>query len=236
MDSTVLLMANLESTNLHEAEFSKGVHRLAAFKRVSGSLNASNTTKDADEGGGKQNHGRLVTSVVAYTGDFHHLSLNNFVSDILNAKYSFTRLPALPTIKTRSKKNEEAERAKRQRYSDQKMREAQRSQGSTSDQQRSPDGIFTKEQRKADRDRLRDEHRKKQKVRDLTPEEIAERERLRRQRMEEEAAKWNVLPDDAPPEGELFDEEIDDNAAYEDKESGFGEGLDTEEDIMDLDS
>jgi hypothetical protein len=54
--------------------------------------------------------------------------------------------------------------------------------------------------------------------------------------MEEEAAKWNVLPDDAPPEGELFDEEIDDNAAYEDKESGFGEGLDTEEDIMDLDS
>jgi len=237
MDSSVLLMTNLESTNLHEAEFSKGTHRLAAFKKVSGSLNVSNATKDADEAAaGKQNHGRLVTSVVAYTGDFHHLSLNNFISDILNAKYSFTRLPALPVIKTRSKKNEQAERTKRQRYSDQKMREAQRKQDSTSDQQRSPDGIFTKEQRKADRDRLRDEHRKKQKVRDLTPEEIAERERLRRQRMEEEAAKWNVLPDDAPPEGEMMEEDIDNNAAYADEDAGFGEWIDAEEDIMDLDS
>jgi hypothetical protein len=230
MDSSVLLMTNLESTNLHEADFSKGTHRLAAFKKVSGSLNVSNATND-EGAGGKHNHGRLVTSVVAYTGDFHHLSLNNFMSDILNAKYSFARLPALPVIKTRSKKNEEAERTKRQRYSDQKMREAQRKQEFTSDQQRSPDGIFTKEQRKADRDRLRDEHRKKQKVRDLTPEEIAERERLRRQRMEEEAAKWNVLPDDAPPEGEMMEEQID-----ADEEAGFGEGIDAEEDIMDLDS
>jgi hypothetical protein len=236
MDSSVLLMTNLESTNLHEAEFSKGGHRLVAFKKISGSLNASNSTTDADDGGGKKNHGRLVTSVVAYTGSFHHLSLNNFITDILNGKYLFSRLPALPTIKTRSKKNEEAERTKRKRYLDQKMREAQRQQDSSSsnDQQRSPDGIFTKEQRKADRDRLREEHRKKQNVRDLTPEEIAERERLRRKRMEEEAAKWNVLPDDAPPEGELLNEETDIDGETEGNEAGDSEVFD-EEDVMDLD-
>ena len=190
----------------------------------------SNASKFDEGEEGKQNPGRLVTSVVAYTGkSFHQSSLSSFLADIVNGKYLFTKLPALPAIKTRSKKNEEAEGTKRKRYLDRKFRETQRQHESSSQsQQRTSDGIFTKEQRKADRDRLRDDHRKVNKVRDLTPEEIAERERNRRQRMEEEAAKWNVLPDDAPPEDAFNEEHEEENGEMDLDEA-------SDEDVVDLD-
>lgn len=230
LDSSNLILTNLEQTNIRESEFTKGEHRLVVFKKISGSLTASNASKFDEGEESKHNPGRLVTSVVAYTGtSFHHSSLSSFLADIVNGKYLFTKLPALPAIKTRSKKNEEAEGTKRKRYLDRKVRETQRQHESSSQsQQRTSDGIFTKEQRKADRDRLRDDHRKVNKVRDLTPEEIAERERNRRQRMEEEAAKWNVLPDDAPPEDAFNEEHEEENGEMDLDEV-------SDEDVVDLD-
>jgi len=237
VDSNVLLLTNLENTNLAEAEFTKGQHRLGVFKKVSGSLSASNTTTDGE--GENEDTGRLITSMVAYTGSsFHHLTLSNFLTDAVIGKYKFAKLPALPAVKTRSKKNEETERTKRQRYLERQARASQKEQESSSSQYRqqtTTDGAFTKDQRKAERDRLREEHRKKNNVRDLTPEEILDRERARRQRMEEEAANWNMLPEDAPPEGEYFGEEEED---YDTSDEGGVENMVAEEDeeeVMDLD-
>ena len=67
--------------------------------------------------------------------------------------------------------------------------------------------------------RNRAEHHKAQNIKPKTPEEIAEMERKRRLRMEEEAAKWNMMEEDAPEEGEpVVEEEYD--IGMEDVEDG----------------
>ena len=53
----------------------------------------------------------------------------------------------------------------------------------------------TKEGRCLERERCRAEHNVENDNLPKTPEEIAEMEKRRRQRMEEEAAKWNIRVD-----------------------------------------
>jgi hypothetical protein len=91
-------------------------------------------------------------------------------------------------------------------------------------------------------------------VREKTPEEIAEMERQRRIRMDEEAARWNIASEDAPEEGEPIVDEFnlddimgDDDEEEKDEESGsarkhktkhhdHGEGDEENgEDVLDLD-
>ena len=69
-----------------------------------------------------------------------------------------------------------------------------------------------------------------QMVREKTPEEIAEMERQRRIRMEEEAERWNMAPEDLPETGEPLDGEM-----YEEEDYADEEEEDEEEDVMDLD-
>ena len=79
---------------------------------------------------------------------------------------------------------------------------------------------------------------KKNNLKPKTPEEIAEMERKRRARMEEEAAKWNVggeedFADEGEPVGEGYDEDIDFDDGEEelvDMDDG-----DDDEDVLDLD-
>jgi hypothetical protein len=151
------------------------------------------------------------------------------------------KVSTLPSIKTRTKKLEEEERAKRQRRQDQQQRGQDKDSGGT------PGGYFTDndgsaEGRKAERERRRAEHRKSNpNFKEKTPEEIAEMERKRRARMEEEAAKWNMAPDDAPDEGEQVDGGNDGSYSMdwddEDTDGANGDQNDDEddEDVLDLD-
>ena len=143
-----------------------------------------------------------------------------------------TNIPALPQIKTRTKKLEESERLKRDRKKDQARKKAQDDQKPPQPQTfTANDG--TKEGRRLERERRRAEHNKENNVKPKTPEEIAEMERKRRERMEEEAAKWNIgAEEDGGEGGESIEEE------YEDVDEGDfvdDEDEDEDEDIMDLD-
>lgn len=222
VDSTVLYVLNLEE---HLPELN-GQPRFAVLKKVSGSL----------EVGGD----RLITSIAPldkYSGATY-LSMSNLVGDVVSGKVSPEKIASLPVIKTRSKKLEEQEKAKRQRREDQKRRQQEGSGGST------PGGAFhtndgSREGRRAERERRRQEHLKDHNVKPKTPEEIAEMERRRRERMEEAAAQWNVQPDDLPPEGEPVHEpgmgDIYEDADDEGDDSDADQGDGDDEDVIDLD-
>ena len=213
VDASVLYVLNLEE---HLPELENGKPRFVVFKKVSGSL----------ETGGS----RLITSMATLPGNgASYGPMSNLVADVVSSKAEMTKLTSLPVIKTRSKKLEEEERAKRQRKLNQQQR------GGTEE---TPPGAFatndgSRDGRRAERERRRQEHRKANNVKEKTPEEIAEMERKRRERMEEEAAKWNVAPEDAPPEGEYImdDEPFDDTTTevVEDHDD------DDDEDVIDLD-
>ena len=194
------------------------------FKKVSGGLSAGDNETKAE--------GRLKTSILALeTPGVSFGAMNTLVSDALNGK-KMQKIPALPNIKTRTKKLEESERQKRDRKKDQARKKAQEDQ--------KPPQTFSandgsKEGRRLERERRRAEHNAKNNVKPKTPEEIAELERKRRQRMEEEAAKWNIGAEDAPEEGEPAEEEW-----MEDGEEDSGEYVDEDEeeddeDVLDLD-
>ena len=79
---------------------------------------------------------------------------------------------------------------------------------------------------------------KKNNLKPKTPEEIAEMERKRRARMEEEAAKWNVggeedFADGGDPVGEGGDEDI--NFDDGDEELFDMDDGEDDEDVLDLD-
>lgn len=223
IDSTVLYVLNLEE---HLPELYGGQPRFVVFKKLSGSL----------EVGGD----RLITSVAPLAKNGATYSqMSGLVADVLSGKKTTTKLSSLPVVKTRTKKLEEQERAKRQRKADQKRRQEQ---GQSA--QETPGGAFhandgSREGRRAERERRRAEHRAANNVREKTPEEIAEMERRRRQRMEEEAAKWNMAPDDLPPEGDPVDAEETMHDILEDGEyvTVETEVVDDEddEDVIDLD-
>ena len=224
VDSTVLFVTNLEE---YLPEYEAGVHRFVVLKKVSGGLSAGDNETKAE--------GRLKTSILPLeTNGVSFGAMNTLVSDVINGK-KMKSIPSLPNIKTRTKKLEESERQKRDRKKDQARRKAQEDQKPPQQTFSANDG--SKEGRRLERERRRAEHNAQNNVKPKTPEEIAEMERMRRQRMEEEASKWNIGAEDAPEEGEPIDGEewVDDG---DDEESEYIDDLDDEddgEDVLDLD-
>jgi len=211
VDTTLLFLTNLEE---YLPEYVPGEHRFVVFKKVSGGLSES--------------EGRLKTSIIPLEDSLTFNSMSALVSDALKGK-KLKKIPALPNIKTRTKKLEEAERQKRDRQKDQARRKAQ-------EDQKPPQQTFTandgsKEGRRLERERRRAEHNAQNNVKPKSPEEIAEIERKRRDRMEEESAKWKIEGDDGE-EGETpFEEEAEDEGGDDMYEADDEE----DEDVLDLD-
>jgi len=217
IDSNLLFLINLEE---HLPEYASGEHRFVVFKKISGGLSVGDNNTKAE--------GRLKTSILALdTPGVSFGEMDTLVANAIKGK-GLKSIPALPNIKTRTKKLEETERAKRDRKKDQARRKAQ-------DDQKPPQATAndgSKEGRRLERERRRAEHNKANNVKPKTPEELAEMERMRRQRMEEEAAKWNIGDGDVPGEGEPITDDWED----EGDDEGFDDGGDEdEEDVMDLD-
>lgn len=214
VDTSVLFLSNLEE---YLTEFQAGTHRFVVFKKMSGGIEAKED--------------RLVTSI-ATLGDKKtgYTSMNELVQSVVDGKAEMIKIPSLPVIKTRTKKLEEEERAKRQRK-EQRASQESSSQGTSSFQ--TNDG--SAQGRKAERERRRAEHYKEHNVREKTPEEIQEMERKRRIRMEEEAARWNMAPEDAPEEGEPIHEEYMDTEEDQEYVNEEKKSDDEDEDVLDLD-
>ena len=227
--------AAIDSTNLYvsqlEAELDdlvEGHHRFVIFQKISGGLG----TNDA----------RLITSFASQPGRIHAATMSTFLTSVLAGTTPTHKLPALPMIKTRSKKLVQEEKAKKQRKAQPKSTPSSSSSSSSST---ANDG--TKDGRRMERDKRREEHRATTGAKERTPEELQEMERRRRIRMEEEAAKWNIAPEDAPEEGESMNEDTnmwnDQDEGDESKEQKDGTGIDgsdnhhdeDNEDVMDLD-
>lgn len=223
IDSSVLYVKNLEDML---PELTGEEPRFVVFKKISGSAKADG--------------GRLITSMATLEPDtsVSYGSMSNLVAGVIRKSIAPTKIPSLPAIKTRTKKLVQEEKAKRERKQEQQRRQQQKQEDAKSGSTGSTDNDGSRDGRRAERDRRRAEHRAKNNVKDKTPEEIAEIERRRRERMSEEAKKWNVAPDDAPPTGEtFFEEDLDD---YE-EESGSSNTIVTEEEeeedheVIDLD-
>lgn len=211
-DSQNMMMIGLED---QLPEYKGGHHRFVVFKKMSGGLE----TKD----------GRLVTSIVPLDTSISYNNMSTLINEVKNGSRTPKKLSSLPQVKTRSKKLEEQERAKRERSN--KKKEAPKEKTAASVEN---DG--SKEGRKAERERRRAEHRAKNpEYREKTPEEKAEIERQRRQRMEEDAKKWNIGGEDDEEDGTPIDDES--YAGFEDAgEDGDSDDLDDdEEEILDLD-
>jgi len=230
IDSSVLYVLNLEE---HLPELQPGQFRFVVFKKISGSV----------EAGGS----RLITSYSALpsTHNVAYAPLNNHISNVVQGTEPTTKLSSLPVVKTRTKKLEESERAKRQRKLDQQRRTKEKAEGGgdSSSSGGSSDNDGSRDGRRAERERRRKEHAEANNIKPKTPEEIAEMERRRRARMAEEAAKWNVAPEDAPDEGDPVEEgdeqnvgdimeDAGDEMIVEDLDDGDD---DDDEDVIDLD-
>jgi hypothetical protein len=223
VDATSLYVLNLEE---HMVELQDGQPRFVVLKKVSGSL-----AVDSSE--------RLITSMTALpTNGVGYGPMSNLVASVVKGSAQLTRLSSLPVIKTRTKKLEDQERAKRERKLDQQKRQQEQQQQKQRQQSAFTANDGSREGRRTEREKRRAEHHKEHNVREKTPEEIAEIERKRRIRMAEEAARWNMAPEDSPDEGDhildggtgedLF-EEIDE------AETASAGGEEDEEDTLDLD-
>ena len=158
--------------------------RFVVFKKVSGGLAVGDNETKAE--------GRLKTSILALEEPGVSFgAMSSLVSGVLNGK-KMQGIPALPNIKTRTKKLEESERTKRDRKKDQARQRSTEDRKSPPVQQTFAANDGTKEGRRLERERRRAEHNAGNDSVPKTPEEIAEMEKRRRQRMEEEAAKWNI--------------------------------------------
>ncbi|KAL7513169.1 hypothetical protein ACHAXN_010249 [Cyclotella atomus] len=219
VDSNLLFLINLEE---YLPEYVSGEHRFVVFKKVSGGLSAGDNSTKAE--------GRLKTSILALdTPGVSFGAMDALVGNALKGK-NLKSIPSLPNIKTRTKKLEEQERSKRDRKKDQARRKQQEDQKPPQQTFEANDG--SKEGRRLERERRREEHAKANNIKPKTPEELAEMEKRRRERMEEEATKWNIGDADAPEEGEpITDEE------WEDSDEGdyVDDEEEDDEDVMDLD-
>lgn len=227
IDTSVLYMKNMEELL---PELVKGRHRFVVFKKMSGSLDPKDT--------------RLVTSYAAMDqSGVSYGQMSNLVAEVLSGSKAMTKLTSLPMVKTRSKKIEAEDKAKRERRKDQKARaedKANGGTGSSSSSSTANDG--SKEGRRAERDRRRDEHRAQTGGRERTPEEIAEIERQRRIRMAAAESSWTIQDgdEDLPSEGEPIGEGDDDymdggDDDDDDDDSGDDDGDEDDDDVMDLD-
>jgi hypothetical protein len=232
VDASVLYVKGLEAEYLQE--FSAGTARFVVFQKVSGTADKS-----------KSDSSRLKTSVASLDVSVAYGPMSNLIGDVVSKKAKMQKVSTLPTIKTRTKKLEQEENAKRQRRSEQQNRKSSDTGsgggggGGYFNDQTSNDG--TADGRRAERERRRAEHRANNpNYIEKTPEEIAEMERQRRARMEEEASKWNVAPDDAPEEGAPVSDESYDTDDWDDNDESSGTAVedgddDDDEDVMDLD-
>ena len=236
VDTSVLYVKGLEAEFL--PELIPGMPRFIVFKKTSGTTDKSKT-----------DNSRLKTTAIALDVDVAYGPMSNLVASVTsgsNLDDIMTKVSTTPTIKTRTKKLEKEENAKRQRR---KNREEGGGSGSSSSG--SSGGAFTGENdgsaegRKAERDRRRDEHRKSNpNYKEKTPEEIKEIERQRRIRMEAEAEKWNMSPedgDDGDDGGSGSGDYMDDNEDWDqDENENDSDNDDDEEDldgeeVLDLD-
>jgi hypothetical protein len=224
VDSSVLYVHGIEAEFLHELV--PGMPRFIVFKKTSGTADKKKT-----------DGGRLKTTAVALDVDVAYGPMSNLVASVVSGTATMAKVSTTPTIKTRSKKLEKTENEKRQRR---KNRESGGSSSSSSDSEGAfhsgeNDGSATG--RKAERDRRRAEHQKNNpNYKEKTPEEIKEIEQKRRIRMEEEAKKWNIAPEDADPDGgEGAGEEYLMEDWDEDEEQDLDEDDEDGEDVMDLD-
>lgn len=219
IDSSALFLTNLEE---YLPEYVAGEHRFVVFKKVSGGLAAGDNETKAE--------GRLKTSILAPDEPgISFGSMSTLVSNVINGN-KMLNIPALPSIKTRTKKLEESERQKRDRKKDQARQRA-------SDDKKPPPQTFsandgTKEGRRLERERRRTEHASENDVKPKTPEEIAEMEKRRRERMEEEAKKWNIGEDDGSEGdgGESMDGAEDDEDVID-----IDDTNENDDDVLDLD-
>lgn len=116
---------------------------------------------------------RLITSVAPLLDKkIGYASMIDLVQSVVGGKATMTLIPALPIISTRTKKLEEAERAT-----------FTANDGSA-------------EGRRLEREKRRAEHNREHNVKPKTPEEIQEMEQRRRIRMEQEAGRWSMAPDE----------------------------------------
>jgi hypothetical protein len=223
VDSSSLYLSSLEE---YLPEFKKNEHRFVLFKKVSGGLASG---KD-----GKEAQSRLITSILPLEGKDISLNVIGDLIDSATSGYTqMKRLPSLPQVKIRSKKLEEQDNQRRQR--------AKRRENGSNDSQGKHDASAndgSKEGRRLEREKRREEHRKSNpNYRQRTPEEIAEIERQRRKRMQEEAEKWNILDADAPVEGGTSDigyDEDEDEHLFDSIESD-DVVVDDEDELFDLD-
>ena len=166
--------------------------------------------------------------------------MSNLVASVVSGSATMEKVSTTPTVKTRTKKLEKEENAKRQRRIDREKGGSSSTEGAGGAFQHSGENDGTPEGRRAERERRRAEHRAKNpNYREKTPEELKEMERQRRIRMEEEAAKWNIAPEDADGEGDgdsgsgstdYMDEDWDDESSEEEESDE-----EDDEDVMDLD-
>jgi hypothetical protein len=219
VDSSNLFVKNLEE---YLPPLEKGRHRFVVFKKVSGSLDPKDT--------------RIVTSIATIDNSgVSYGQMSNLCADVMSAKRVMTKLSTLPMIKTRTKKIEAEEKARRER----KAKSQQQPSGGSSSF--ANDG--SNEGRRAERERRREEHREKTGAKPKTPEEIAEIERQRRIRMEDAERAWTVQDGDLPPEGEPvaddgdLDDFLDGDSTGEmpSDRSDHSSGDTDEEDVLDLD-
>jgi hypothetical protein len=233
VDTSVLYVKNLEE---YLPELENQQPRFVMFQKVSGSVD----TKAE----------RLKTSIAALpTNGVSYGQMSNLVASVVTGSEPMTKLSTLPTIKTRSKKLVSEELAKRARKIEQQRRAANGEDPSSSGGEGGgASGHFTgeandgsKEGRKMERDKRRQDHKKNNpNYREKTPEEKAEMERQRRKRMEEESAKWNMAPEDMPEEGSPMgdddgEEYMDDNQSQQGQEGEDDNDEDDDEEVLDLD-
>lgn len=231
VDTSVLYVKGLEAEFLEELK--PGMPRFVVFKKTSGTADKSKT-----------DGGRLKTTAVALDVDVAYGPMSNLIASVVSDKATMTKVSTTPTIKTRTKKLEKTENEKRIRM---KNRSSGGSSSGSSSSGGGSEGAFhsgdndgSAAGRRAERERRRAEHRKNNpNYKEKTPEEIKEMERQRRIRMEEEAKKWNMAPEDADPDGgeggageEFVMDDWDEDAGEEDLDE---EEDDEDEDVMDLD-
>lgn len=221
VDCTVFYVKNVEDI-LPEPKGDEP--RFVVFQKISGSTDA-----DAKD--------RLITSMAALDAGVavSYGTLSNLMAGVVRKTIAPTKLSALPQIKTRTKKLLQEEKAKRERRVEQEKRQKEK-ESSTTGGSGSQANDGSREGRRAERERRRAEHNAKHNIKEKTPEEIAELERKRRERMAQESEKWNIAPDDAPPEGDLMDDEGYDDFYEEVEPSSPGADFEIDVDeVIDLD-
>jgi len=224
LDSSSLYMNGVEAELL--TELVPGIPRFVVFQKTSGTTDKS-----------KVNAERLKTTVTELDVSVAYGPMSNLVAAVVSGSAEMKKVSTTPTIKTRTKKLEKEDAAKRHRRNNKKKESTSSSSTFRGENDGSPEG------RKAERERRRLEHRKKNpNYKDKTPEEIKEMERKRRIRMEEEAQKWNmdVESDGDGSEGgsgEYIDDEEDwDMEDFDsDEEDEDVDDLDDGEEVLDLD-